>query len=198
MVEILLIALSLSMDAFAVSVSAAACSKNLRHAHMLRASAAFGIFQFLMPLAGWFLGTAFSSLIQSFDHWIAFGLLSLVGGKMLFEVYEEWKDNPDSCECPTGDEVKKRDLSSKRIVLVLALATSIDALAVGMSFSIIGRTAMRPSLIIGFVTFTLCSFGFFFGRRIGCMLGRYAQLAGGLVLLGIGGKILADHLIKGL
>jgi len=198
MLEIFIIALSLSMDAFAVSVSAAACSRHLSRYHMLRAAAAFGLFQFLMPLAGWFLGSAFNALINSFDHWIAFGLLVLVGGKMLVEVYEEWKENPDACACPTGKEEVKKDLSSKRIVLLLAVATSIDALAVGMSFSIIGRPAFGPSLIIGIVTFTLCSIGFFFCKIIGCILGRYAQLAGGIVLIGIGAKILAGHLLNGL
>lgn len=198
MLEIFIIALSLSMDAFAVSVSAAACSRHLSRYHMLRAAAAFGLFQFLMPLAGWFLGSAFNALINSFDHWIAFGLLVLVGGKMLVEVYEEWKENPDACACPTGKEEAKKDLSSKRIVLLLAVATSIDALAVGMSFSIIGRPAFGPSLIIGIVTFALCSIGFFFGKKIGCVLGRYAQLAGGLVLIAIGAKILTGHLLNGL
>jgi len=198
MTETLLIAASLSMDAFAVSVSSAACSKNLTRYHMLRAAAAFGLFQFLMPLAGWFLGSTFSALIGSFDHWIAFGLLALVGGKMLFEVYEEWKESPDAEACPVGEEAKKRDLTSKRIVFLLAVATSIDALAVGMTFSVMGQAAFQPSLVIGLVTFSLCSVGFFFGKRIGCLLGRYAQLAGGFVLLAIGGKILASHLFNNL
>jgi len=194
MTETLLIAISLSMDAFAVSVSSAACTKHLTRYHMLRAAAAFGLFQFLMPLAGWFLGSAFNAFIGSFDHWIAFSLLALVGGKMLFEVYEEWKESPDPEACPVGEEAKKRDLTSKRIVLLLAVATSIDALAVGMSFSVMGQAALLPSLVIGLVTFILCTIGFFFGKRIGCLLGRYAQIAGGIVLIAIGGKILSSHL----
>lgn len=195
MIEILLIAVSLSMDAFAVSVSAAACSKGLSRAHMLRAAFAFGLFQFLMPLAGWFLGSAFIGLIGSFDHWVAFALLALVGGKMLAEAIEEFREEPEDCACPTGEQAKKRDLSSKRVVLILAIATSIDALAVGMSFSVIGRPAFQPSLVIGAVTFFLCSLGFFFGKRIGCLLGRWAQLAGGVVLVGIGVRILVSHFI---
>ncbi len=198
MTETLLIAVSLSMDAFAVSVSTAACSKNLTRYHMLRAAVAFGLFQFLMPLAGWFLGNTFSFFISSFDHWIAFALLALVGGKMLYEVYEEWKESPDAGACPDDEETKKRDLTSKRIVFLLAIATSIDALAVGMTFSVMGQAAFQPSLVIGLVTFSLCSIGFFFGKRIGGLLGRYAQLAGGLVLIAIGGKILASHLINNL
>ena len=108
MIETLLIALSLSMDAFAVSLSAAACSKRLTRFHMLRAAIAFGLFQFLMPVAGWLLGTSFSALISGFDHWVAFGLLALVGGKMLFEVYEEWKEEPDPNACP-ADAAEKRE-----------------------------------------------------------------------------------------
>jgi len=198
MFENLLIALSLSMDAFAVSVSAAACSKHLSRYHMLRAASAFGLFQFLMPLAGWFLGSAFSALIQSSDHWIAFGLLAAVGGKMLVEVFEEWKNPPEESACPTGDDARKRDLSSKRIVLLLAVATSIDALAVGMSFSLVGKPALQPSLVIGIVTFIVCIGGFFFGKRVGVLMGRYAQIAGGLVLIAIGGRILGQHLLNGL
>lgn len=196
MIETLLIAASLSMDAFAVSVSSAACTKNLSRYHMLRAAAAFGLFQFMMPLAGWYLGSAFSLFITSFDHWIAFALLALVGGKMLFEVYEEWKESPDPESCPDPDDETKRDLTSKRIVLLLAVATSIDALAVGITFSVMGKAALQPSLVIGLVTFMLCSLGFFFGKRVGGLLGRYAQLAGGLVLITIGAKILAGHLLE--
>jgi putative Mn2+ efflux pump MntP len=195
MLEILLIAVSLSMDAFAVSVSSAACSKNLTRFHMLRASFAFGLFQFLMPLAGWFIGASFSSYIKSFDHWVAFALLAFVGGKMLIEVFKEWKEDPDAASCPTDGEEKKRDLSSKRIVLLLAIATSIDALAVGMSFSVIGQSALMPSVIIGLVTFAICLSGFFFGKKLGLLFGRYAQLVGGCVLIGIGARILLQHII---
>ena len=199
MLETLLIALSLSMDAFAVSVSAATCSKNLTRYHMIRAAFAFGLFQFLMPLAGGFLGTTFSSLIGIFDHWIAFALLAFVGGRMLVEVCQERKTAPDNvCDRPTGEEAKKRDLTSKRVVLALAVATSIDALAVGISFSVIGRPAFQPSCVIGIVTFLVCLFGFFFGKKVGCLLGRYAQLAGGIVLIIIGTRILVTHLMDGI
>jgi putative Mn2+ efflux pump MntP len=196
MLEFILIGLSLSMDAFAVSVSSAACSKNLSRYHMVRAAFAFGLFQFLMPLAGWFLGATFSSLIGSFDHWIAFGLLAIVGGKMLVEAIKDWMEEKATGEqCPTGEEAKKRDLSSKRIVFALAVATSIDALAVGMSFAIIGQPALEPSVVIGLVTLVVCLFGFFFGKKIGTLLGRYAQIAGGIVLIGIGARILISHLV---
>jgi manganese efflux pump family protein len=197
MLEILLVAVGLSMDAFAVSVSAAACSKNLRRSHMLRAAAAFGFFQFIMPLAGWFLGAAASGLIGRFDHWLAFALLAFVGGKMLAETIAEWRESPDA-SCPVGEESAKRDLSSKRITLLLAVATSLDALAVGITFAVIGKPALMPSLAIGLVTFVICSFGFFFGKKAGILLGRYAQVAGGVTLFAIGAKILLSHLSAGI
>ena len=196
MIQTLLIALSLSMDAFAVSLSAAACSKNLTPFHMLRAAGAFGLFQFFMPLAGWLLGASFSALICRVDHWIAFALLAIVGGKMLVEVYEEWKTEPNASACP-ADDAGRRDLTSKRVVLALAVATSIDALAVGLGFAAIGTNAVLPSVVIGVVTFAVCALAFAFGKRIGLALGRYAQIAGGIVLIGIGAKILLDHLLAG-
>ncbi len=198
MIETLLIALSLSMDAFAVSVSSAACTKGLSRRHMLRAAFAFGLFQFLMPLAGWFLGHAFKDLISAFDHWVAFALLAFVGGKILMEVIGEWRNSPDPASCPVDEETAKRDLSSKRIVFVLAIATSIDALAVGMSFSLIGKAALQPSVIIGIVTFIVCSAGFFFGKKIGLLFGRWAEIAGGVVLIGIGTRILLSHVLAGI
>lgn len=198
MLEILLIAVSLSLDAFAVSVSAAACSSNLRRFHMVRAAGAFGLFQFLMPVAGALAGSSFSGYICSCDHWIAFSLLALVGGHMIAEVWGEWREDPEGTACPVGDEAKKRDLSSKRVVLALAVATSLDALAVGMSFAVVNRPALAPSVIIGIVTFILCLFGFASGKRIGQVFGRWAQLCGGLVLIGIGARILVSHIISGI
>lgn len=197
MIEILLIAVSLSLDAFAVSVSAAACSANLRRLHMLRAAGAFGLFQFLMPVAGALAGSSFSGYIGSCDHWIAFILLALVGGHMIVEVSREWRKDPEGSACPVGEEARKRDLSSKRVVLALAVATSLDALAVGMSFAVVNRPALGPSAIIGIVTFALCLFGFASGKRIGQAFGRWAQLCGGLVLIGIGARILVSHAATG-
>lgn len=198
MIEILLIALSLSMDAFAVSVSSAACSKGLSRMHMFRAAATFGLFQFIMPLAGWLLGTTFSGMIKAFDHWIAFGLLAFVGGKMLLEAIEEFREPAETCPAPGSKKERGLDVCDVRVLLVLALATSIDALAVGISFSVIGQPAFVPSLVIGLVTCIVCSVGFLFGRKIGSWLGRWAQLAGGLVLVGIGIRILAGHFAGGI
>lgn len=194
MIELILIALGLSMDAFAVSVSAAACSKTLSRRHMIRAAAAFGLFQFLMPIAGWLAGSSFTGLISSIDHWVAFCLLALVGGKMLAGAIAELGSDRTGDGCPTGEEAAKRDLSSKRVTIALALATSIDALAVGVSFSVIGRPAISPAIAIGAITFVVCLLGFAMGRRAGQALGRYAEIAGGAVLVAIGAKILCEHL----
>lgn len=194
MLELFLVSAGLSMDAFAVSVSSAACSPNLKKRYMFRAAFLFGFFQFFMPLVGWFLGSSFSAFIRSVDHFLAFVLLAAVGTKMLVEVYAEWNKNPASC--PTGDELKCRDISSKRVVLALAVATSIDALAVGISFSVIGRTAFQPALMIGLVTFIFCLIGFLSGKKLGILFGRGAQIIGGIVLIAIGLKILIEHMVK--
>ncbi len=194
MIELLLISVSLAMDAFAVSVSSAACTPNLKKRFMFRAAFAFGLFQFLMPLTGWFLGASFTHMIRTFDHWLAFSLLAAVGIKMLVEVYEEFKTGSNSC--PTGEELKRKDLSSKRVTIALAIATSIDALAVGISFSVIGKPAFQPSITIGIVTFILCLTGFFSGKKLGILFGRSAQIAGGVILITIGMKIMVDHISK--
>ena len=164
---------------------------------MLRAALAFGVFQGAMPLAGWFAGYAFIERISHIDHWIAFGLLFLIGGKMLIEAAEDFVKHPKPA-CPTDAEKKKRDLSSKRVLIALAIATSIDALAVGMSFAVIRQPILLPSAVIAFVTALVCGAGFIFGKRIGLLFGRFAQIAGGITLIAIGARILAAHLRLGI
>jgi manganese efflux pump family protein len=193
LIPTLLIALALSMDAFAVSVASGICVKKLSFSHALRASLSFGAFQFAMPIAGWYLGAAFSAYIRGLDHWIAFALLGLVGGKMIIES-SSFKD-PSSC---SDEEKAKADIRNPRTLIVLSLATSIDALAVGLSFSVVGAPILGPAAVIGFVTFSLCLVGAEFGKRIGARFERWAELAGGIVLLGLGAKILAEHLLKGI
>ena len=180
LLSVVLIGLSLSMDAFAVSVAAGISIKDLKIFHRVRASFFFGLFQFIMPVAGWYLGKSFAVYIQSFDHWIAFGLLFFIGAKMLWETLK----GSDSAG----------DIRSLSALLTLSVATSIDALAVGLSFSVLGHGIWFPAAIIGIITFTVCITGFEFGRRIGALLGKWAGIAGGLVLIGIGVKILVEHL----
>jgi manganese efflux pump family protein len=187
----LLVALALAMDAFAVSVASGICISDLKFRHALRASLFFGVFQFAMPVAGWLLGGTFRAYIQGFDHWIAFGLLALVGGKMIVESFE--KKDEAACD---GDEGKKADIRDLKTLTLLAIATSIDALAVGLYYSVLGKAIWGPAAIIGAVTFVLCLLGTEFGRRIGARFERWATLVGGIVLVGIGLKILIEHLIS--
>jgi putative Mn2+ efflux pump MntP len=185
MIALLCIALSLSMDAFAVSISSGISIRGLRHVHVIRASFCFGLFQFLMPLAGWYLGFSFAAYIETVDHWIAFGLLAFIGGKMLLGAIR-----PKAAD-PKGTA----DIRSLKTLLALAVATSIDALAAGISLSIMGHHVWASAAIIGGVTFAICLCGFEFGRRIGPGLRQWAEITGGLVLIALAVKILVQHLV---
>jgi putative Mn2+ efflux pump MntP len=189
MLSVVLIGFSLAMDAFAVSVSSGISIKNLRVFYAVRASLFFALFQFAMPVAGWYLGMAFASYIQTFDHWVAFGLLVLIGGKMLFEASKEKKE--------TGSPDQGKDIRTLSCLLLLSVATSIDALAVGLSFSLLGQGIWIPAILISVITFAVCLTGFEFGRRIGALLEKRAGFLGGLILIGIGVKILLEHLLSG-
>jgi putative Mn2+ efflux pump MntP len=188
MLQIVLIALALSMDAFAVSIGSGICVPSIKPFHALRASLAFGFFQFAMPVAGWLIGGSFRSLIQGFDHWIAFGLLLLIGGKMVLEFFTAKDRQNSSC-----DDTRS-DIRNPWTLLLLAVATSIDALAVGLSYSILGAPILIPAIVIGAVTFVLCLIGVEFGKRIGARFERWAELTGGLILVFIGTRILIEHL----
>ncbi|MCX6083901.1 MAG: manganese efflux pump MntP family protein [Caldiserica bacterium] len=178
------IAVGLSMDAFAVSVANGCRIKRLTLRDALRPGWWFGGFQMLMPVLGWLGGLALRDLIQSFSHWVAFGLLVFVGGKMLVEV-EHGGKHEDEC----GAERR-----STREMLVLAIATSIDALAVGLSLSLLHVSIWWPALLIGLVTFTLSLAGTLLGSSIGKLLKDKAEILGGLVLIGIGIRILLQGL----
>ncbi len=182
MFEVLLIALGLSMDAFAVSL-ASGCSGVLSGVRSeLRLAFHFGVFQFLMPVIGWYLGTRVAAVMQSFDHWVAFGLLAFVGGRMIRSGFD-----------PKAEEVCQ-DPSRGWTLVSLSVATSIDALAVGLSLALIHVQIWYPSLIIGCVTATLSFGGVRLGSRLGLAFGKKMEIAGGLILLLIGLKIVADHL----
>lgn len=179
------------MDAFAVSVSSGICNKKLEPVHALKGAFFFGFFQFAMPLVGWYLGIRFIDTIKDFDHWIAFGLLSLIGIKMILESVKDQKK-----ECLDPDEVPdiQTDIRDLKTLLLLSFATSIDALAVGITFSVIGEAIWTPALLIGVVTFVICLAGFEFGKRIGHIVEKRAEILGGFVLIFIGTKILLEHL----
>jgi putative Mn2+ efflux pump MntP len=185
MISIVLIGLSLSMDAFAVSISSGISDRGLKTVHILRGSFFFGAFQFIMPVIGWLLGNAFVSYINAFDHWVAFILLAFIGGKMLVGVL------PRKNRGKTGG--KSVDIQNLGSLLLLAVATSIDALAVGLSFSMVNQAIYAPALIIGCITFVVCFLGFQFGKKIGVVFETGSQFVGGLILIGIGVKILLEH-----
>lgn len=182
MLQIFLIALSLAMDAFAVSVSTGIAVPGFGPRQAARIGAWCGFFQFAMPLAGWFLGSSVKTYIEAVDHWIAFGLLVLIGGSMIHEALSG------------GEGEAVTDLSVRRLFL-LALATSIDALAVGVSLAFTDAKILLSALIIGLVAFTLAMLGGLLGRRLGQLFQRRATFLGGLVLIAIGLKILLEHLL---
>jgi putative Mn2+ efflux pump MntP len=175
------IALGLSMDAFAVSTACGVQVPVLRYGHVLRVSLAFGFFQFAMPVIGWLAGSSFSGWLEAVDHWIAFGLLAVIGAKMMWESFRD-------ADMPTKDPTRGWNL------LVLAVATSIDALAVGLGLAFLGISIWIPSLVIGIVAAGLSAIGAIFGCRLGRRFGVWAERVGALVLIGIGVKILVDHL----
>ena len=178
--ELFLIAVGLSMDAFAVSVCKGLSVKKLNVKHALLAGLYFGGFQFLMPVIGWLLGYRFESLITAVDHWIVFILLTLIGGNMIRE--------------SMGDAEELSDDFGFRTMLLLAVATSIDALAVGISFAFLSVQILPASALIGVTTFALSGAGIYIGHVFGARYKSKAELAGGIILIVIGLKILFEHL----
>lgn len=173
------------MDAFAVSVASGIAMKNFHVGHALRMATAFGLFQAIMPVIGWLAGISMHSFMASFDHWIAFGLLGLVGGKMLYEATRLEEAETESN--PFGFYV----------LFLLSLATSIDALAVGITFAMLGTSIITPIAVIGSVTFLLSLAGVRIGNVSGHFFERKIEIVGGLVLIGIGAKLLIQHLMTG-
>jgi putative Mn2+ efflux pump MntP len=172
------------MDAFAVAVATGLALEQVTGRPRVRLGFHFGLFQFLMPVLGWLAGREVAGRIESFDHWMAFGLLSFVGGKMIWESF----GSPDTQRPTRSDPTRGWSL------VTLSVATSLDALAVGFSMATLGISVWIPSVIIGLVAGVMTVFGMSFGRRLGASCGRWAQVAGGLVLLAIGAKILVSHL----
>ena len=181
---IIVIAVGLAMDAFAVSVAAGAAEKKLHIRHAMRMAIFFGAFQAIMPLIGWFAGESFKDSIAAYDHWIAFGLLTLVGGKMIYESFKL-----------KGDDEDTPDPSSIIVVLTLAVATSIDALAVGVTLSLVTDSILFAVLIIGIITFVLSLAGIRIGMKVGHFFENKIEIFGGIILLLIGVKILIEHLV---
>ena len=171
------IALGLSMDAFSVSVTNGCIINELKLRHAFRIAFFFGFFQAIMPVIGWASGSVFYKYIQSIDHWIAFGLLSFIGIKMIYESIKK------------DAEKKQKDCRHYPTLFILSIATSIDALAVGISFSVLNIRIIFPALLIGIITFIVCLIGIFIGNKIGQLFNNKLELVGGIILIGIGVKI---------
>ena len=181
-VSILLVAFGLSPDCFAVALGVSAAVKEHFWRRALRLSFFFGLFQGVMPIIGWLAGSSIVGLIEDYDHWVAFGLLALVGGHMLWEAFR-------------GEEERKTDIGKMWVILTLSVATSIDALAVGLSLAFLEVNIGLASLTIALVAFAVTLLGFVIGRRAGRLLGRRAEAVGGLILIAIGIKVLLEHMV---
>ena len=178
------LAVALAMDAFAVAIVTGLTIKPLTGRHVFRLAFHFGLFQFLMPIIGWAAGYAVQKHIADFDHWVAFGLLGFIGGKMIW----------GSLRGDSQGRNSRNDPTSGWQLIVLSIATSIDALAVGLSLGLIGSAIVKPALIIGVVAAGFTTIGMALGRKIGSGWGKRVEVVGGLILIAIGVKILVDHL----
>ena len=179
---IVLISLGLSVDSFAASISCGLGKKKVGIKNIIKTSLIFGGFQGAMPVIGWLIGSSFKKIITGMDHWIAFSLLLFIGLKMIYE---------SQVECTKkgkGNEFKTSNLA------LLGIATSIDALAVGISFAILDISIIKAAVIIGITTMVVTIIGLKVGNKIGKILGKNVQIIGGIVLIGIGIKILIEHL----
>ncbi|MBQ7042470.1 MAG: manganese efflux pump [Muribaculaceae bacterium] len=180
-VELLLIAMGLSMDAFAVSIGKGLSVCHLRPRHSMSVGLWFGGFQAMMPLIGYALGASFASLVSDYDHWIAFVLLGIIGANMIKEAFsKEEKSDPDF---------------SFKTMLIMAIATSIDALAIGVSFAFLGVNIFTAAIVIGITTFLFSVAGIKIGNLFGCRYKSKSEFIGGVVLIIIGTKILMEHLM---
>lgn len=182
-VELVLIAVGLSMDAFAVALCKGLSETKANYKNAAVIAVFFGGFQALMPFIGWLLASRFINYISAYDHWIALILLSFIGGKMLYDAFHE---DGQVCENSNSFDIKE--------VLMLSVATSIDALAVGITFALLPSVNIILSVfLIGIITFVLSFIGGIMGNRLGARLGKKAEIAGGLVLIMIGLKIFIEH-----
>ncbi len=178
LLSLLGIAVGLAMDAFAVSIAAGLAVASVTPRHIFRVSFHFGLFQFIMPVIGWLAGGQLTAYFGEYNRWAAFALLAYVGGRMLWEAHREKQADSD------------RDPTRGLTLVTLSIATSLDALAVGVSMALLGVSIWIPSVVIGIITAALSAIGITFGGRIGPRWERWAEAAGGIVLLAIGVKVL--------
>lgn len=179
-IEILLIAVGLAMDSFSVSIARGFTTPKNKHSlEALKTGFFFGLFQGGMPIIGWLMGLSVIDFIAGFDHWIAFGLLTLIGGRMIFESFSK-------------ESTKIVNSSSLKVLLMLSIATSIDALAVGLSLSFLETSIIIPAILIAVITFFLSFVGVFIGKKFGSYFDKIGIL-GGVILIGIAIRILIEH-----
>lgn len=183
-ITLLGLALALAMDAFAVALGTGTALSRMTGRHLFRLGFHFGLFQALMPVIGWLAGQTVVRYVEAWDHWIAFALLAVIGGRMIYEA------------CSDEEKSADRDPTRGLSLVMLSIATSIDALAVGFSLSVIGVSIWFPSLIIGLVAGALTVAGMLMGKRFGDRWGARVEILGGCVLIGIGLRILVEHLFS--
>ena len=179
------LALGLSMDSFAVSLSSGVALKPFKFAHVAKIALYLSFFQAVMPILGWLLGVGFVNIIQTVDHWIAFALLLFLGGKMIFDAVTEKQEEKECCFNPTKFST----------LVQMGIATSIDALAVGVSFAFIEIALIEATIIIFSITFIASVAGCYIGKLFGTRYSRVATFAGGVILVSIGLKILLEHTV---
>lgn len=179
--EIFLIGISLALDAFAVAIGTGTSINGGAVKSAFCVSLSFGFFQFLMPVLGWSLGIGIEQYISQTDHWIAFGLLFWVGARMIIAGFSPCSNKP---------QIR----ITYRRLFILSVATSIDALVVGIGFGLLGIRIWTPSILIGLITFVLSLFGFLLGQKLGACFGKKVEIFGGAVLIMIGGRILMQHI----
>lgn len=183
LVTVLILATGLSMDSFAVSISCGLAEQKVSFSHAVKIAFAFAFFQGILPIVGWFMGAGIKSYVEDIDHWIAFILLAYLGGKMIYE----------GVMMPT--DKKESDIYSFRHIMTLSIATSIDALVVGFSYALAETSKIfGGAAIIGGVTFFFSMLGIRIGKDVGGKLGSKVEILGGLILIGLGFKILIEHL----
>ena len=182
--SVLFIALGLSADCFAVALSGSIAMRTVSRLQILRISLAFGLFQALMPVLGWLAGRTVVELIADYDHWVAFILLALIGSRMIWESFRS-RDR----------RTERTDITKGILLLTLSVATSIDALVVGLAFAFLEVNIVMAVSTIGLVAFVATAIGFLLGRKAGNLIGRRAEAIGGVVLIGIGLRILLTHIL---
>lgn len=176
------IAIALAMDAFAVALAVGIALGPITGRHLFRLGFHFGLFQAMMPIIGWLAGITVQKHIAAYDHWLVLGLLGFVGGKMIYEAFHE-----------VGEEKRSGDPTRGMSLVILSLATSVDALAVGLSLGVLEVSIWGPAVIIGLVAGVLTLVGMLLGRRIGTLWGKRVEIFGGLILIGIGVRIVIEH-----